>query len=72
MTESTPEIHYEAVPGWPNPLAHQSSRKTTGVAVDSRNRVHVLARDTNQIQVFDDDGSLLRAWGENLFVRPHD
>jgi len=62
---------YEVVAGWPNPEAHRSWREVTAVAVDSFNRIHVLARDPNRMLVFDDAGKLLHEWGEGVFVRPH-
>lgn len=62
---------YEAVPGWPNPEAHGLWREVTAVAADSRNRIHVLARDPNRMLVFSEGGELLNEWGDEVFVRPH-
>ncbi len=70
MTENL-TLHYEVVPGWPNAEAHRSWTEVTAVAVDSQNRIHVLAREPNRMLVFDEAGTLLHEWGAGLFVRPH-
>lgn len=70
MTENN-QFQYEVVPNWPVPEAHRLWTEVTGVAVDSKNRVHVLARDPNRMLVFDADGTFLHEWGSGLFVRPH-
>lgn len=71
MNENLNILKYEVVPDWPGGEGSRLWRETTGVGVDSGNRVHVLARDPNRMLVFDETGKLLWTWGEDQFVRPH-
>lgn len=71
MKSNSPSPIYEPVSEWPCPNAHELWREVTGVAVDSQNRIHVLARDPNRMLIFGQDGTLLGEWGEDAFVRPH-
>ena len=41
------------------------------VGVDSKDNVYAFNRGDHPVAVFDQDGDLLRTWGEGLFVRPH-
>ncbi|HEX2152126.1 MAG TPA: peptidyl-alpha-hydroxyglycine alpha-amidating lyase family protein, partial [Stellaceae bacterium] len=41
------------------------------VGVDSRGNVYAFNRGEHPVAVFDNDGNLLRTWGEGLFTRPH-
>jgi sugar lactone lactonase YvrE len=41
------------------------------VGVDSRDNVYAFNRGDHPIAVFDQDGNLLRTWGEGVFTRPH-
>ncbi|HSQ58059.1 MAG TPA: peptidyl-alpha-hydroxyglycine alpha-amidating lyase family protein [Gemmata sp.] len=45
--------------------------EATAIAVDSRDRVYVFAREPHRVLIFDRDGQFLTSWGEGLFVRPH-
>jgi DNA-binding beta-propeller fold protein YncE len=45
--------------------------ETAGVAVDAGNHSYVLHRGPHPIMEFTADGSLVRSWGDGLFVRPH-
>jgi hypothetical protein len=71
MTVDSGSITFKAVPGWPNVPEEVGLVEAIGVAVDSRDRVHVFARADVPVLVFDTDGTYLRGWGEGLFVRPH-
>jgi hypothetical protein len=41
------------------------------VGVDSKGNVYAFNRGEHPVAVFDNDGNLLRTWGEGLFTRPH-
>jgi DNA-binding beta-propeller fold protein YncE len=41
------------------------------VGVDSKNNVYAFNRGDHPVAVFDNDGNLLRTWGEGVFTRPH-
>ena len=41
------------------------------VGVDSKDNDYAFNRGEHPIAVFDNDGNLLRTWGEGLFTRPH-
>jgi DNA-binding beta-propeller fold protein YncE len=41
------------------------------VGVDSKDNVYAFNRGDHPIAVFDQDGNLLRTWGEGVFTRPH-
>jgi DNA-binding beta-propeller fold protein YncE len=41
------------------------------VGVDSRGNVYAFNRGEHPVAVFDNDGNLLRTWGEGVFTRPH-
>src|SRR5947207_15183696 len=41
------------------------------VGVDSHDNVYAFNRGDHPVAVFDNDGNLLRTWGEGVFTRPH-
>ena len=41
------------------------------VGVDSKDNVYAFNRGDHPVAVFDQDGNLLRTWGEGVFTRPH-
>src|SRR6266571_2492106 len=41
------------------------------VGVDSHDNVYAFNRGDHPIAIFDNDGNLLRTWGEGVFTRPH-
>jgi DNA-binding beta-propeller fold protein YncE len=41
------------------------------VGVDSKGNVYAFNRGEHPVAVFDNDGNLLRTWGEGVFTRPH-
>jgi DNA-binding beta-propeller fold protein YncE len=45
--------------------------EVAAVAVDDKDQVYVFNRGPHPMMVFDRDGSFLRSWGEDIFVRPH-
>ncbi|MBI4600670.1 MAG: hypothetical protein HY721_01795 [Planctomycetes bacterium] len=64
-------VGYEPLEGWERLPAGWSLGEAAGVAVDSRDRVHVFSRSERPVIVFDRGGELLGSWGEGLFARPH-
>lgn len=76
---------YEVVHSWPQMPEGRILGQTTGVDVDSRNRVYVFHRAARSwsedpalplisgttIEVFNANGRHLRSWGANTFVMPH-
>ena len=47
------------------------SPDVAGVAVNSKDEVHVLTRSPHPVLVFDRDGRFLRSWGDGLFATTH-
>jgi hypothetical protein len=45
--------------------------EAVAVACDARDRVYVFLRGPSPVRIFEPDGTLVTAWGEGLFVRPH-
>ena len=47
--------------------------RVSAVTTDAQNNVYVFKRDpkTDQIVVFDSQGTYLRSWGKGMFARPH-
>src|SRR5205809_670664 len=64
-------LRYRVVPGWPQVPAGWDLVEVAAVATDSRNRVYVFNRGEHSVIVFDEGGSMLGAWGEGMFARPH-
>ena len=68
----TGELTFEPIPDWADdaPIT-----EAVGVAVDSRDRIHVFNRtdspDEPQIIVLDADGNVLDTWGTGAVTRPH-
>jgi hypothetical protein len=59
---------YEALAGWQQLPAGMTLMETPGVAVNSRDEVYVLTRNTaNPVLVFDKDGTFLRTFGQGIF-----
>jgi DNA-binding beta-propeller fold protein YncE len=62
---------YDANDRWATLPAGITWTEVAAVAIDSRDRVYVFNRGDHPVLVFDLGGTLLNAWGEGLFVRPH-
>lgn len=71
MAVDSAGIRYEAVEGWERLPAGWSFNDVAGVATDSEDRVYVFNRGEHPVIVFDPEGTVLEAWGEGAFVRPH-
>ena len=65
------EFKYKVVEDWAILPENWSFMDVAGVAVNSKDEVHVFNRGRHPMIIFDIDGNYLRSWGENLFSRPH-
>lgn len=65
------DLRYVARDDWAQVPAGWRMGEAAGVAVDAQDRVYVLNRGEHPLMVFHRDGSFIRSWGEELFVRPH-
>jgi DNA-binding beta-propeller fold protein YncE len=66
-----PRLNYTVDPNWPKLPAGWTFDETPGIAVDAREHAFVFHRGPHSIMEFDKAGSLVRSWGDNVFVRPH-
>ena len=66
-----PKLDYAVDPNWPRLPAGWTFQETPGVAVDAREHVFVMHRGPHSIMEFDQGGTLMRHWGDGVFVRPH-
>ncbi|MCX5912931.1 MAG: peptidyl-alpha-hydroxyglycine alpha-amidating lyase family protein [Deltaproteobacteria bacterium] len=62
---------YEVQADWAKLPEGWSFLEVVDVAVDAKDRVYVFSRGKHPVTFFDSDGTLLKAWGEGLFHRPH-
>lgn len=62
---------YRDVPDWARLPEGWTFKEVVDVAVDAQDRVYVFDRGAHPILIFESDGSLVDAWGEGLFTRPH-
>ena len=46
-------------------------KEGTAVAVDSKDNVFLFNRGTHPVIVFDQEGNVLRTWGDGIFTSPH-
>jgi len=61
---------YEVAANW-NLGIQGSNQEVAGVAVNSRDEVHVFTRSPHPVMVFDRSGTFLRTFGEGLFTTAH-
>ncbi len=66
-----PDLHYKALPGWPQLPSGWNFRETPGIAVDQRGHVYVIHRGEHPVMEFTADGKFVRAFGDGLYDRPH-
>ena len=73
MTERLGEndYAYEELGDWAQLPDGWTFKEVADVAVDVHDRVYVFNRSEHPIMVFEQDGSFVTAWGEDLFTRPH-
>ena len=65
------DYRYELVADWAKLPAGWSFPDVGGLAVDSRDRLHVFNRSPHPVIVFDRSGDFVSSWGEGIFNRPH-
>jgi hypothetical protein len=63
---------YELADGWGRPPGHGTHLDVADVAVDAHQRVLLVTRFPASVLVYEPDGSLVAAWGDDvLSARPH-
>lgn len=66
------DFRYELDETWPSIPEGWTLGLCSDVAVDSRDRVHVLNRGIHSVAIFDaETGDFLTSWGEGQFKQPH-
>ena len=72
MILGTGKYAFKMIDGWgQGPEGRAPGGRACGVAVDSRDRVHVLVRTSTPVLVYDTSGRFLNGWGEGLFAEVH-
>jgi hypothetical protein len=71
MAKGPHKFEFEVIEGWEKLPEGMSFVEVAGVAVDSRDRVHVFCRGEWPVIVFDKEGRFLNAWGKGVFSSPH-
>ena len=71
MKVGSGKFAYEEVEGWGRLPEGRSFGEVPGVAVDSQDRVYAFCRSEPPVVVFDREGHFLKAWGVDMFKRPH-
>jgi DNA-binding beta-propeller fold protein YncE len=69
--ENWPKLAHKVDASWPTLPAGWTFDETPGVAVDKRDHVFVFHRGAHPIIEFDKAGTVVRSWGDGVFVRPH-
>jgi DNA-binding beta-propeller fold protein YncE len=64
-------MNYRPIVGWGRLPEGWSFVEATSVGVDAHDNVYVFNRGAHPVIVFDREGNFLRAWGEDVFRRPH-
>ena len=54
--------------GWEKLPTGYKHLDVDGVAVDSRDRVYLLTRSDARVIVYEQDGTFIRSWGEDIFT----
>ena len=71
MAISTGQLQYEVLEGWGQLPEGWKWGQVGGVAVDSKDHIHVFTRTEHPAMVFDRDGKFLYSWGEGIFEDAH-
>ena len=73
VEESSSDLGYSVVAGWPKIPSGWVFGQVAGVAVDRRGRYYVFHRGDGAppLICFDREGEYLFSWGEGEYVRPH-
>jgi DNA-binding beta-propeller fold protein YncE len=65
------DFRYGVAEAWGSLPAGWSFKEVAAVGVDSTDHVYVFSRGDHPMTVFDRHGAFLRAWGKDIFTRPH-
>ncbi len=65
------EWSFMPVSDWPQPVENLVLGQVSGVAHDSRGMTYVFHRGDHPILCFDNDGKLLRYWGDGVIGKAH-
>jgi hypothetical protein len=64
----TTTLRYTLVEGWgQRDEQRERPRSVADVAVDSRDRIYLFTRADNRVEIYERDGTFLKAWGEGRF-----
>ena len=66
-----PAAGYEVDRDWPRHSPERPWGEMPGVAIDAHDHIWTFNRGAVPVQVFEPSGTLVRAWGEKEFQRPH-
>ena len=64
------EFRYEVAEPWALNI-QGPNHEVAGVAVNSKDEVHVFTRSPHPVLVFDRRGRFIRSFGDGLFANPH-
>ena len=62
---------YKVDADWPQEKSPFSWKAMPGIAIDEEGLIWTLNRGEMPVQVYSPEGKLVRQWGRNLFVSPH-
>ena len=62
---------YEELADWAKLPEGWSFKEVADVVVDSQDRIYVFNRGEHPMIIFEQDGSFVTSWGEDLFTRAH-
>lgn len=61
-------LKFEVIEEWEKLPAGYKHLDVDGVAVDSRDRVYLLTRSDARVIIYEQDGTFVRSWGEDIFT----
>jgi len=62
---------YEVVADWPKGKSAYSWKAMPGIAIDKEGLIWTMNRGEMPVQVYTTGGKLVKQWGKNFFVSPH-
>ena len=65
------DYRYRVIHNWGKLPSGWEFRDAAGVAVDGEDRVYIFSRGGHPLTIFDRDGNMLSAWGDDVFKNPH-
>src|SRR5262249_12176588 len=64
-------VSYVVDPAWPQRPGDMKWGAVSGVAVDAKDQIYVFTRGYQPVQVYDNDGKFVRAWGKDVIKSSH-